>query len=115
MRAVKMRNMPTRVTVDVPICGYKAAIRAEKSGGSIKIDIESDCEHVTQFAEALGEIEMKDVMHISNNKIMEVAGKYLTPSCLVPCGIINAARLELGLISRSLALKKGDLRIAFEE
>ncbi|RLG29291.1 hypothetical protein DRN98_08570 [Methanosarcinales archaeon] len=107
--------MPTRVTVDMPICGYKAIIRAEKVGGSVKVEIESDCEHVKQFADALSEVGMRDVMHISNNKIMEVAGNYLTPSCLIPCAIMNAARLEFGLISKSLAMKKGDLRIVFEE
>ena len=107
--------MATKVIVDMPICGYKAVIRAEKSGSSVKVEIKSDCEHVKRFNEALGEVGIKAVMHFSRNKIMEVAGDYLTPSCLVPCGVMNAARLELGLISRSRALKSRELKIVFEE
>jgi hypothetical protein len=107
-------NMASQILVEMPICGFKATIKAEKEGGSVKIDITSDCDHVMKFAEALGDLEMKDVMHIRDNRIMKVAGNYLTPSCLVPCGIMNAARMELGLISKRLAMKKGDLRIVFE-
>ena len=108
-------DMASQVMVDMPLCGFEATIKAEKEGGLVKIDITSDCDQVMKFAEALGDVKMKDVLHIRDNKIMEVAGNYLTPSCLVPCGIMNAARIEFGLISKRLAMKKGDLRIVFEK
>jgi len=38
--------MSTKIKVDMSICGYKSTIVAEKSNEAVKIDIESDCEHL---------------------------------------------------------------------
>jgi len=113
-RQLKVGAMATKVVVDMPLCGYKTIITAEKSSSFVKIKIESDCEHVRRFNEALDEIRMEDVTHFSSSRIIEVAGDYLTPSCLVPCGIMNAARIEFGLISKKRALKSKELKIVFE-
>ncbi len=106
--------MATKVVVDMPICGYKAVIRAEKCDSTVKIDIECDCEHVRTYNELIDEVTMEDLINITNTKIIGMA-KVLTPSCLVPCGIMNAAGVEMGLISKSLALRMHELRIIFEE
>lgn len=67
---------------------------------SVAIAIKSACEQVMSLERQLRKIEMMDVIKnpINKNPIYEKAGKCnLHSSCPVPCGIIKAAEVELGL------------------
>jgi len=94
------------------ICGLETEVRVCKmQSKSVAIAIKSDCEQVMSLEGQLRKIEMMDVIKnpINKNPIYEKAGKCnLHSSCPVPCGIIKAAEVELGL-----ALMK-DVGIAFQ-
>ncbi|MCP8304413.1 MAG: hypothetical protein H3Z50_02955 [archaeon] len=110
--------MVTKVSVDIPICGKKAMVTAEKDSSSkIDIIIESDCEYIRRLAENLKEIDIKDAcMSFDENPIfISAKNSNVTVTCLVPCAIVNAVWVEAGLISRSLTQdeKTRELKLRF--
>jgi hypothetical protein len=100
------------VRIESGICGLETVVRAFKSQRkSVGIAIRSECEQVKALEGQLRKIDMMDVIRtpINKNPIYEIAGKCkLHSSCPVPCGIIKAAEVELGLAVRK------DVRIVFE-
>ncbi|MBQ3685174.1 MAG: hypothetical protein II933_02020 [Candidatus Methanomethylophilaceae archaeon] len=81
-----------------------------RDDGDLDVAIESDCDVVMGYAERLGgRITAMDVYGFQQSRINsdEVRGN-LTPTCLVPNAIYNAAFLELGMMTRSLAEKAGE-------
>lgn len=100
------------VRIESGICGFETVVRAFKTQRkSVGIAIRSDCKQVMALESQLRKIDMMDVIKtpINKNPIYEIAGKCnLHSSCPVPCGIIKAAEVELGL-----AVRKG-VRIVFE-
>jgi hypothetical protein len=100
------------VHIESGICGLEteiSACRIQKK--SVGIAIKSDCKQVMALESQLRKIDMMDVIKtpINKNPIYEKAGRCnLHSSCPVPCGIIKAAEVELGL-----ALMK-DVGISFE-
>lgn len=108
----------TRVKVNMTICGKTTEIMADSSSGSgVKITIKSDCKFVQDFAGELTEISMMDLSkRIIENKVYMLASRSnITPTCLVPCGVVNAGWIETGLIAKNLALKEGEIKIIFNE
>ena len=103
----------TTVNIESGICGFCSLVRVSKGEGRrVGITIKSDCKQITALDNALEELEMKDILKtpINQNPIYERAGECnLHTSCPVPCGVVKAAEVELGL-----ALKK-DVRIEFRE
>lgn len=109
--------MMTKVEIDSRLCGHTTIIEAEKEGKIIHIDIETSCRSISDFSKKLGSLAltMEDFYH-SNNRVHEAAAEcQLNPSCLVPCGIFNAGRIEAKLIAKSLALKEKEISIRFLE
>ena len=81
-----------------------------RDDGDLDVTIESACDVVMGYAERLGgRITAMDVYGFQQSRINsdEVRGN-LTPTCLVPNAIYNAAFLELGMMTRSLAEKAGE-------
>jgi hypothetical protein len=81
-----------------------------RDDGNLDVAIESDCDVVMGYAERLGGmITAMDVYGFQESKINsdEIRGN-LTPTCLVPNAIYNAAFLELGMMTRSLAQQAGE-------
>ena len=110
--------MVTKVSVDTPICGKKTIVTAEKnSSGKIAIAIASDCEHLQTLNENLKEVGMEGgCMGFDQNPIYVSARESnLTPTCLVPCAIMNAVWVECGLMSRSMTQdeKMRELKLRF--
>jgi hypothetical protein len=108
----------TQVSVDEPICGKKVTVTAEKNpSGKIAMVVESDCEHLQTLNENLREVGMEDAcMGFDQNPIyISARESNLTPTCLVPCAIVNAVWVELGLISRSMTQneKMRELKLRF--
>jgi hypothetical protein len=91
----------TTLDVKAGICGYYARIHAVKrERQSVTIMIESDCENVAAFSKILNQLTIKDIFRhpFNENAIYEQAGQCgLHPACPVPCGVIKAAEVELGL------------------
>ncbi len=105
----------TKVEVDSRICGYRTDIKVEKKGKEIHVWMESGCKNISDFAGKLGPLNMKDLFYF-DSKVYGVAGEcQLHPSCLVLCGLFNAARIELNMISKALALREKVISIRFLE
>lgn len=101
------------VTVNSNICGFVHKIRGERSGKNIVIDIETDCEKIKKMSHM--EIPMDQTLDIRDNYVMIKAQEVQCSSnCLVPCGILHVCRIEMGLLSSSLARKSGDISITFQ-
>jgi hypothetical protein len=98
--------------VEPGICGFSALIRVNRvERKQLKIDIESDCEHIKALADQLQMLGLREILKtpINKNPIYEAAGLcHLHASCAVPCGVLKAAEIELGL-----ALKKA-VKIDFQ-
>ena len=100
------------VHIEPGICGLNTSVHVFMTQKKyVGIAIESDCDQVTAFGGELNILNMNDVIGnpITKNPVYEKAGKCnLHASCPVPCGVIKAAEVELGL-----ALVK-DVRIVFQ-
>ena len=100
------------VPIESGICGLETEVSACRiQRKSVRIAIRSDCEQVIALSNLLHKIDTRDVIKnpINKNTVYEKAGKCgLHSGCPVPCGVIKAAEVELGL-----ALMK-DVRIIFQ-
>jgi hypothetical protein len=83
------------------ICGHYARVQAiAHKRRSVKILIESDCEKITAFSSCLDPLDIKNLFYhpFNKNPIYEQAGRCgLHSACPIPCGVIKAAEVELGL------------------
>jgi hypothetical protein len=102
----------TTIDIKAGVCGCYARVHAVKQERrSVAITIESDCDNVALFAKNLNQMNINDIFHhpFNRNPIYEQAGQCgLNPACPVPCGVMKAAEVELGL-----ALKK-DVTLRFQ-
>lgn len=88
-----------------------------RDDGDMDLVVDSDCEHVMQYAEAIGPtITLADVTERESSRIFDnEIQKPLTLTCLAPIGILDAAWLELGMMSKNRALQIKSDDISFEE
>jgi hypothetical protein len=101
------------VTVNTTICGFVHHIKGELQGDKIVVNIDTDCDMVKRMSPM--EVPMMDTLDIKENYVMNQAQKAkCTPTCLVPCAIINVCHLESGFIAKSLAKKCGSISIEFK-
>ncbi len=103
----------TEVTVNSNICGFVHKIHGKRVGKNIVVDIETDCEKIKKMSHM--EIPMDQTLDIKDNYVISKAQEMKCSSnCLVPCGVLHVCRMEMGLLSPSLAKKSGDISISFE-
>ncbi len=109
--------MTSKVTVQSAICGFQTTIEACDNGsGEVEIKIESQCKSVQQYGQMLRSATTDDLVEWSGSKVLAFAAQAgLTTTCLVPTAVFNACWVEIGMISRRLALDKGPLCIHFVE
>ena len=94
----------TKVIVHPGICGFDAHLEVKASESTLKLQIKSECKDVKSLARVLTEIPKQDWMNTEGfaKKIYEYVSR--SPrhlSCPIPCAIMKAIEVELGL-----ALKK---------
>lgn len=91
--------MTTSIRVNPGICGFAAAVSAEKvDKRRVRLRITSDCLQVRKMAEELGEIDMAALFKpASSSPIYAAAACLLHPPCAVPLAIIKAVECEMGL------------------
>ena len=108
--------MASKVRVDMRCCDRKALVTVSlREDGDLDVSIESDCEVVRGYSERLRKISQEDVFGFENSRInKDDVRVQLTPTCLVPNAIYNAAFLELGMMTESLARKKRTNSVEFE-
>lgn len=105
------------VTVRMNFCGFDHKITVTSNGdGTMNVDIDSPCEHVRDFAEKLGgtitdqDVIAREGSRLFDNEVLEP----LTLTCLVPNGVLDAAWLELGMLSERQAKKVGGNEIRYD-
>lgn len=84
--------------------------------GNFDVQIESDCHKVRAFAERLKYVTMEDISDFENSRInkREFRGD-LSPPCLSPIAIYDAAWLECGMLSKSLVKRVKENSVDFTE
>ncbi len=109
--------MTSKVRVHSGICGFETTIEAHDNGsGVVEIRIESQCKSVQTYAEKLRSATTDDLVDWNGSKVIDLAAKTgLTTTCLIPTAVFNVCWVEMGMISRKLALDKGPLCIHFVE
>jgi hypothetical protein len=108
--------MPTKLTVETRLCGFRTKIQAENGGEVIRFRISSGCPKIRYLAEGFKEIPIAELTDLKGSRFVRMLeeGK-LTPTCLVPVALLNAGWIEAGHTSKTLALDKKELTIRFEE
>ena len=102
----------TKVTVDPGNCGFSVSISARKGEGKgIIISLETECEMLVNMLEDISLLDMRSLFtNQINNPVYRSAAKHLKhPACPVPCAILKAAEVELGLCLPE------DVRITFKK
>ena len=109
--------MTSKVRVDMSICSHKTLIEATaQDDGTVKVRIRSTCRDVRDFAKRLGPVGPDDYVDTRNSKIVQAASDArLTATCLIPTAVFNVIWVEVGMISKNLALKEKCISINFEE
>ena len=87
-----------------------------KDDSDLSVSIDSDCENVRDFAKILGDtLTMQDVTDRTESRLFDPeVVQPLTLTCLVPIGILDAAWLEMGMMSVSRAKLVQNDEISFE-
>jgi hypothetical protein len=107
--------MTSTVRVNQRLCNFVTTVRAtDQEDLTYRIEVDSPCERVRRFAEGLEVLTLEDISDWPNSKVQRrMVEAKLGASCLAPSGIMNAARVEAGLVSKSLALEVGSISIEF--
>ncbi|WMW24060.1 hypothetical protein RE474_08090 [Methanolobus sediminis] len=101
------------VVINSNICGFAHKVHGKMDGKNIIIDIESDCEKIKKLSHM--EVPMDQTLDIKDNYVLTKAQEaQCSSNCLVPCGILNVCRIEMGMLSASLARKSGNISIDFK-
>ena len=95
------------VVVNMNICEKTHRITVlQRDDGDLDVLIESDCPKVAAFGERLGKLTLTDITDFENSRINDpkIRGD-ISPTCMSPTGVFNAAWIEMGMTSKSLIRK----------
>ncbi len=90
----------TKVKVNAGNCGFTVFITAEKEKGKkIAISLVTGCDMIMNMLEDISLLDMRGLFtnHISNPLYRSAAKHLKHAACPVPCAILKAAEVELGL------------------
>lgn len=109
--------MTSKIEVQMRLCSHCTIITAEaKDDGSVSVDFESDCADIKEYAKRLKEVSQQDYTEAVGSRIHSLAAQAgMTPTCLVPVGVFNACWMEVGMISKRLAMNVESLCMNFVE
>lgn len=84
--------------------------------GNYDVEIISDCHKVEEFGKKLKYVTLEDIIDFENSRInkREFRGD-MSPPCLCPIAVLDAAWIEAGMLSKSLVNKVQENTISFEE
>jgi len=105
------------VLVNMPICekAHKVTVTMREDG-DMDVHIISDCIKVQEYGRDLEKLNVMDLGSITMSRIMDPRlVEHLTPTCMAPVAVFNAAWLEAGMISRSLAKQVDASTLEFQE
>ena len=105
------------VVVHMNVCKktHKITVK-QRDDGTFSLHIASDCPEVKDYGKMLGDtLTMEDLTDMHNSKIFSFDNcERVTMTCLAPNGVINAAWIEAGLISKKLAKEAVQNTVNFE-
>ena len=105
------------VKVHMRTCGKTHIVKAVmNTDGNFDVSIESDCFKVKQFGDNIRYVTMEDITDFENSRInkREFRGD-MSPPCLVPVALMDAAWLEAGMLSGSLVKRVKENSIDFTD
>jgi hypothetical protein len=107
--------LTSRVKVKMTVCDREHLIEAsQRDDGDFDIKIETQCDHVKEFAKMLGTLSIVDLTDKKNSKVWEcVKNSRMSSTCLTPAAVINVCWLEAGLLSKNLAKSRGSISIEY--
>ena len=86
--------------IDSGICGFCTTVRTTGEGRSVRVEFQTDCEHVESLAEHLTEVDpYREISYRGEGPItLKLAAEHLVhPACPVPAGILKAIEVQAGL------------------
>lgn len=102
-----------KITVHSKLCDYEHSVLVAREGRELVVTISSDCPHV-QALNGLT-VPMGDLGLIKDNAILARAQDAgCSATCLVPCAIMNACWLEVGMMAESLCKRVGGISFEFD-
>jgi hypothetical protein len=101
--------MTSKVKVDMTICGKVHFIEVEMTPEmEFVVRGETDCPNVREFIDKLGRLSLTDLSDKKSSKVWEVFKNVsMSANCLVPAGVMDAAWMEAGMLSKSRAQSCG--------
>lgn len=106
------------VLVDMKFCDKKHKIKVKmKEDGGLNVHIATDCDHVKEYYKNLGDtLTVGDVTERRGSRVFDPDVCFpCTMTCLVPSGVVSAAWLELGMLSKFRAHVVGSNCVVFPE
>ncbi len=95
--------MSSKVRVKNNVCNKTSIIEVsmnENCGFDVSID--SDCQNVQRFADFLPSLTMEDLSDKKNSAVIRTYQEQeMSANCLVPAGILTAAWMEAGMVSKN--------------
>jgi hypothetical protein len=84
--------------------------------GNFDVKIESDCPKVALFGENLRYVTFEDITDLDKSRLnkREIRGD-MSPPCLSPIAVLDAAWIEAGLLSKTLAKRVKENSIEFTD
>ncbi len=86
--------------IDAGICGFVTTVRTHSEGRTMRVEIESDCEHIRALAQALTEVDaFREITFRGEGPLtLALAREHCAhAACPVPTGILKAIEVEAGL------------------
>jgi hypothetical protein len=107
--------MTSRVKVHMTVCDKTHLISVSAAeDGTFRIEAETECDHVKEFVEMVNPLSMTDLSDKANSKIFESMKRCaMSPTCITPVAIMNAAWIEAGMLSKNLALRSGSISVEY--
>lgn len=104
------------VTVNMRLCDKRTKVSVTPNDdGTYDVHIDTDCDHVSEYAKGMNNVTMDDIVDMSKSKVVSYESTIMmTPTCLVPKAVLYAAWLEIGMISPTRAKEAGENSISFE-
>lgn len=99
--------MASSVIANMKTCDKRSRITViARDDGSMDVDIQTDCDHVREYADRLRTISMEDVVSFNGSRIVdpEVRGE-MSATCLCPIAVFSAAWQEMEMLSKSTCRK----------
>jgi hypothetical protein len=86
--------------IESGICGFTTRVSARRNGGTVTLQIESECDAIQRLAAELTEVEpfQEITFRGEGPRTLRAAVKHCYhPACPVPVGIIKVVEVEAGL------------------